>query len=248
MASIRKCLAFSFAIHAAVLGYFLKNSIPTFPFLSENSDSQYSATFDFEYQSQEKITTDISPIIVSIPEPKINLKKELISYNTIQIKSSLEKQILDISSLSVKQQLKLLETKVNEASSIPKSHLQEIENKLKQEYSIKEREYEPLTEVNPIKERMDYNSVVPYFRIIKKNNINYFQELMVDKNGKFAVNLEKPESEMDFLEKARLTAFQLTPREFRNLATELANKKAEQKEKANEAELLRKIPLINHQK
>jgi len=85
---------------------------------------------------------------------------------------------------------------------------------------------------------MDYISVIPYYRIVNKNGQEYFQELLVDKNGKYIINPNNPEklaSKMTFTEKLRLTAFQLTSKNktlqnIRNTAISIAEEKLKQEE------------------
>jgi len=68
---------------------------------------------------------------------------------------------------------------------------------------------------------------IRHYRTIKKPPGRYFQILHVDGAGRYRISAEKPESEMDLLERLRLKAFQLTEnpkhRQYREAALNAAD-------------------------
>jgi len=113
------------------------------------------------------------------------------------IKITLEEKIEEFSKEPLEKQFSLLEDILPKTEEISRRDMEDIEKEIRQNYNIPRRAYEP---IEGIKGGVDFDSLIPYdSRIIKKENIEYYQRILVDKDGRKFI-IEKLVSEMTLVE------------------------------------------------
>jgi len=134
---------------------------------------------------------------------KINLPKEQ--------ELDLEKKILEIENMSEKEKIHTLEEYIKEAEKYPEKNLQEANQYIRNKAGIKQRAYEPIKEVQRIK---DLNSIIPYYKTFKKQENGkeqeYIQRIFVDREGNYISEKPKLISQMTPQEKKDYDLFKLT--------------------------------------